>query len=1236
MKTKCICRSLVSLFMVIVLTVSLVPVALASQDPTYHDPAEHWIEAGSRTNELDANAIVTHETFRCSVCEKQTSFLIWRVPEYTRDGKSALTRNVLYSDGTMVDGKSTGVILDGTPGVDAFYTGYHWTKSMCENCGTTGSNGGIYDYGFSKNVYSLYDCAAEFMESLPETVTYEEVDAGNHRVTTKTGEYCVFCFGTRYSENVRLESHTLRSEVLPQPANGRFATVNRCADCGYTDYDYTAAKAVVANYYGTADGQPHTITVTDLSEGGVAVNIRYGNSANACTMATAPTYTQAGQYTVYYEITYTFKDKTMSENGAAYVVLRDGIVNDDGNGKLTCGCGCGDPDCGCEKKNCNGDCEKDKGCGENHKFVLLETVEPGCLTLGYDRYLCTECGKIEKRDYVAALGHDFQSVIIREATCEADGKMLEVCSRCGQMMTSATPKGEHKYTSRNVAATCTSPGYTLKECSVCGDTHIINITAALPHNYQAHVTAATCVTGGRTVHLCDGCGSSFVTDYTDPLGHQWDEGTLISSATCVGSGVIEHHCLRCGATQLEGDPAKGHTPGAPATCTQPQTCTKCGAIITPALGHSYKADVTPSTCTKMGWATFTCTKCGDTYKSEYTDALGHEYVPTVTKPTCTDKGYTTYTCSRCGDSYVDDYTDALDHVWDDGTKIADASCTGEGVMQYRCYRCGETYLEAVNAKGHAPGAPATCTEPQTCTRCGAIITPALGHQYTDKVTPPTCTEMGYTTHTCDRCGDSYKDNYTAPTGHKAGDWIVDREPTMDAEGERHKECENCGERMETERMDRLNDRDITDNHGEAEVGGYLVIVTDTDTENPIMGAVVTLNKDNTLSVRLPDGRLLDYADQTTVTVLVKADRSAVSGVDIAVTDANDNYSADTTDKAGQITVPGTSGKTNDSGRVTVGGEDEDDDRYTLTVKVEDYESGRPIKDADVTIDKNGKIGVVLPDGVDMDEQNRIKVTVTDHKGVPQKGLDVTVRNDMGRTGSGKTDEKGVIVVPEPEIEAVEHCAYIYGYPNGTFGPGNSMTRSEAAAIFARLLASKRGDILYDNVHSSFTDVSGKAWYASAVKYLETLKIISGYEDGSFRPDAPITRSEFVAMAVRFYTAYGVEETGRPETGDAMPFPDVSSTNWAADYIRQAAANGWVLGYEDGTFGGDNYITRAEVVTIVNRVLGREADREYISANLGRLNSFPDMPTQHWAYYAVMEAANSHTAPETGAERWLEK
>ena len=258
-------RRALPLLLGLVLCLGLVPTAFAAQQNSYHDPAAHWQESNNRTNELDVNSVVTNETFTCAECGTTAIFEVFRVPEYTRDGQTALSRNVKYSDGMSVDGETQGTILDGTPGVDAYYTGYHWTKAVCESCGSFNTNLGATNYGCYKNVYWLYDCASNFFEELPETVRYEYADSRYHTVITTGGSYCGFCYGTWHTEESCLERHELETEIEPQPANGRFAEVEHCTLCEYSRYDYTAAKAVIADYYGVVDGQPHTITVTDLS-----------------------------------------------------------------------------------------------------------------------------------------------------------------------------------------------------------------------------------------------------------------------------------------------------------------------------------------------------------------------------------------------------------------------------------------------------------------------------------------------------------------------------------------------------------------------------------------------------------------------------------------------------------------------------------------------------------------------------------------------------------------------------------------------------------------------------------------------------------------------------------------------------------------------------------------------------------------------------------------------------------
>lgn len=366
-------------------------------------------------------------------------------------------------------------------------------------------------------------------------------------------------------------------------------------------------------------------------------------------------------------------------------------------------------------------------------------------------------------------------------------------------------------------------------------------------------------------------------------------------------------------------------------------------------------------------------------------------------------------------------------------------------------------------------------------------------------------------------------------------------------------------------MEKIRNEATTDSNGEAIVGGYLVTVTDTDTKAPVANARVSLSQDDTISIRLPSGRLLDYADQTTVTVQLVKDKSPVVAMPIAVTDHNDNYASGKTDKAGQITVPGGSGETNEDGKATGGYEDADGERWTLTVKVERTETGRPVPHAIVTIGKTGHITVQLPDGTDMDQKHHITVTVTDHKKVPQKNLTVIVKGDLEQSYRDKTDQKGQVTVPEI-AQTERHGIYIEGYPDGSFGPERGMTRAE-----------------------------------------------------------------YTALAVRFFEVYG---DGSAEIMEKYKsFDDVSEGDWAASYIQAAAKYGWVNGYEDGSFHPSRQITRAEVVTLTNRLLGRSADEAYVQEHLRQLNTFHDLSKRHWAYYEVMESANAHTAVLGKNETW---
>ncbi|MBR3933715.1 MAG: S-layer homology domain-containing protein [Clostridia bacterium] len=209
------------------------------------------------------------------------------------------------------------------------------------------------------------------------------------------------------------------------------------------------------------------------------------------------------------------------------------------------------------------------------------------------------------------------------------------------------------------------------------------------------------------------------------------------------------------------------------------------------------------------------------------------------------------------------------------------------------------------------------------------------------------------------------------------------------------------------------------------------------------------------------------------------------------------------------------------------------------------------------------------------------------------------------------------------LETEKHIVYMNGYPEGTFGPNNNMTRAEVATMFARLM--KDAMDAGATYNSSFADVTSDAWYYNYVGYIEKSGIITGYEDGTFRPQNTITRAEFVTMATRFADMSQKYECS---------FVDVTKEHWAYDYIAFAAQNNWVGGYEDNSFKADNTITRAEVVTIVNNMLNRNADKEYVKANNSSLVLFSDINEEHWAYYDVIEATNAHNYIVTDKiEKW---
>ena len=246
-------------------------------------------------------------------------------------------------------------------------------------------------------------------------------------------------------------------------------------------------------------------------------------------------------------------------------------------------------------------------------------------------------------------------------------------------------------------------------------------------------------------------------------------------------------------------------------------------------------------------------------------------------------------------------------------------------------------------------------------------------------------------------------------------------------------------------------------------------------------------------------------------------------------------------------------------------------------------------------------------------------------GTPENFLKPTVSYTVSGGGGGGGGG-GTVTIPDDVptgLDLKNHYGYIIGYPVDYYTgkpttdqtkkpvrPEGKITRAEVATIYFRMLTDENRAANWNQV-SGFSDVKSSAWYNNAISTLTKAGILKGYEDGTFQPDGYITRAEFATIAIRFFS--GVYE------GEDL-FPDIKG-HWAEDYINNAANKGLVKGYEDGTFGPDRYITRAEAVTLVNRTLNRHPHNDGLHQDMLR---WPDnMDTSKWYYADMQEATNSH-------------
>ena len=319
--------------------------------------------------------------------------------------------------------------------------------------------------------------------------------------------------------------------------------------------------------------------------------------------------------------------------------------------------------------------------------------------------------------------------------------------------------------------------------------------------------------------------------------------------------------------------------------------------------------------------------------------------------------------------------------------------------------------------------------------------------------------------------------------------------------------------------------------------------------------------------------------------------------------------------------------------------------YTLQVKVDE------VRVITATADEHGKIDpaagtITVPKGesktftITPDPGYYIKDVLVDGKSVgavstytfKEVVADHTIHAAFAENytpGHSTQPEQPKVEIPDDDalgLNTDDHFAYIVGYGNGEVRPQNNITRAEVATIFFRLLTD---DVRDENLTKTnrYSDVAATSWYNTAVSTLSSMGIITGYPDGTFRPNAAITRAEFAAIAARF-----------DSNGDktAAKFSDIAN-HWAKDEISIAYNNGWITGYPNGTFGPQRDITRAETMTLVNRVLDRQPETE--DDLLPNMTVWTDNANpKAWYYLAVQEATNSHYyefKTNSQYEKWTE-
>ena len=649
------------------------------------------------------------------------------------------------------------------------------------------------------------------------------------------------------------------------------------------------------------------------------------------------------------------------------------------------------------------------------------------------------------------------------------------------------------------------------------------------------------------------------------------------------------------------------------------------------------------TTNEKGVASFTVTEPGQYYLKENTSLQGYKKLsnPVSIEVTVDENSFSHIGNNGTYDLSVDPVTvenEKCDHsnIPEDSWRVVtQAGCTTEG------------------------------TEKATCPHCGKEVTreiPALNHNLvTDEAVAATCTKTGLTAGThCDRDGCNYKTGREVISAlkHDWGEWTVTTPPTKDSMGVETRTCKRDTKHVETRDVPKLLEETFTytiNRHLMKKDGDEVdisdkVLKNDSAKENTILSTLIT--NEMTKTQTNADKDYVYVSSKTTYTAVGEEAKP----LDPATSTLTKNTTIDLYFYLDEIGGKDENGKPIDGGDGTA-------DRYQVTINYvssnTNWGSVSPLSKEVITL-KNGENLVeeatitttastatsaggrcYFVNWTKKQEGSTASSTVISSANLPAqtivnaKGGDVYTftanfdRSSGGGSGGSNRPKPPVVEIPDDVptgLNGTDHYAYIIGYGNNDVRPQNNITRAEVATIFFRLLTdeTRTANMTKSN---GYNDVKDGDWFCCAVSTLSKMGIIKGYEDGSFKPNDPISRAEFAAIAARF-----------DPDGDKTPatFADVTS-HWAKDEISIAANHGWIKGYEDGSFKPDQKITRAETMTLVNRVLNRLPEAKD-DLHKDMKTWVDNMDETAWYYLAVQEATNSHyfkNKTGTKFEQWTD-